>query len=74
MVLPSILPSVYRGLMDASDDVRSVAATALLSVSDRLVTLLPLQVRGRDFCLVMSQTILAFFRFLVITIIFISVF
>ncbi|KAK3090954.1 hypothetical protein FSP39_016028 [Pinctada imbricata] len=41
VVLPSILPSLFLGLQDVDDDVRAVAAAALVPVAENLVRLLP---------------------------------
>jgi len=43
-ILDNLLPVVIRCLTDQSDDVRSVAAVALLPVADALVDLSPQQV------------------------------
>ena len=43
-VLKLILPALFRGLGDQSDDVRAVAASALLPVTDSLLTSMPQQV------------------------------
>ncbi|XP_050390117.1 TATA-binding protein-associated factor 172 [Patella vulgata] len=42
-LLPIVLPAVFRGLQDPDDDVRAVAAAALIPVSDKLVLLMPQQ-------------------------------
>ncbi|XP_076073071.1 TATA-binding protein-associated factor 172-like [Mytilus galloprovincialis] len=44
ILLPSILPSLFCGIQDISDDVRAVAAAALVPVANSLITLMPLQV------------------------------
>ena len=43
-ILPAVLPSLFRGLQDVDDDVRAVAAAALVPVAQDLVRLLPQQV------------------------------
>ncbi|ESO84153.1 hypothetical protein LOTGIDRAFT_155478 [Lottia gigantea] len=43
VLLPTVLPGIFQGLQDSDDDVRAVAAAALVPVSDKLVTLLPNQ-------------------------------
>ncbi|XP_061168195.1 TATA-binding protein-associated factor 172-like [Saccostrea echinata] len=43
-ILPVVLPSLFRGLQDVDDDVRAVAAAALVPVAHDLVHLLPQQV------------------------------
>ena len=43
-ILPAVLPSLFRGLQDVDDDVRAVAAAALVPVAHDLVRLLPQQV------------------------------
>ncbi|GAB1607432.1 TATA-binding protein-associated factor 172-like [Argonauta hians] len=43
-LLPKILPCILEGLKDVDDDVRAVAATALVPVCNELVSLLPDQV------------------------------
>lgn len=40
-LLTLVVPVVMRGLQDGDDDVRAVAASALLPVTDQLVSLLP---------------------------------
>lgn len=47
-ILPAVLPSLFRGLQDVDDDVRAVAAAALVPVAHDLVRLLPQQVEKRD--------------------------
>ncbi|XP_055877074.1 TATA-binding protein-associated factor 172-like [Biomphalaria glabrata] len=42
-LLPLILPAILKGLLDPDDDVRAVAAAALIPVTDPLVTCLPEQ-------------------------------
>lgn len=44
-LLPRVLPAVTEGLQDLDDDVRAVAASALIPVVDGLVQLLPSKVR-----------------------------
>lgn len=44
-LLPRVLPAVTEGLQDLDDDVRAVAASALIPVVDGLVQLLPGKVR-----------------------------
>jgi len=44
-LLPSVLPFVYNGLQDVDDDVRAVAASALVPVANNVVKILPDQVR-----------------------------
>ena len=46
-LLPQVLPWIMKGLQDGDDDVRAVAASALLPVSEELVTALPTKVRTR---------------------------
>ncbi|XP_060070663.1 TATA-binding protein-associated factor 172-like isoform X2 [Ylistrum balloti] len=43
-LLPATLPCLFQGLQDISDDVRAVAAAALVPVADSVVSLLPGQV------------------------------
>ena len=43
-LLPKVLPFIYQGLRDVDDDVRGVAASALIPVADNLVETLPDQV------------------------------
>ena len=43
-LLPNVLPSIFDGLQDIDDDVRAVAATALVPVCDELVKLQPAEV------------------------------
>lgn len=43
-LLPKILPCILEGLKDDDDDVRAVAATALVPVCNELVKLLPNEV------------------------------
>lgn len=43
-ILDTLLPVVIQSLTDQSDDVRSVAAVALLPVADALVNCVPDQV------------------------------
>ena len=45
-LLPVVLPAIFGILQDQDDDVRAVAATALLPVTDALVQLIPEQVGG----------------------------
>lgn len=40
-ILPDVLPAIFLGLQDPDDDVRAVAAAALIPVSDHLATLMP---------------------------------
>lgn len=44
-LLPRVLPAVTEGLQDLDDDVRAVAASALIPVVEGLVQLLPNEVR-----------------------------
>lgn len=44
-LLPRVLPAITQGLQDLDDDVRAVAAAALIPVVDGLVQLLPNKVR-----------------------------
>lgn len=44
-LLPRVLPAVTEGLQDLDDDVRAVAASALIPVVDGLVQQLPSKVR-----------------------------
>lgn len=44
MLLPVVVPAVFRSLQDPDDDVRSVAAASLIPVADKLVMLMPDQV------------------------------
>lgn len=43
-LLPNVLPSIFDGLQDIDDDVRAVAATALVPVCDELVKLQPTEI------------------------------
>lgn len=43
-LLPRVLPAVTEGLQDLDDDVRAVAAAALIPVVDGLVQLQPAKV------------------------------
>ena len=43
-LLPHILPWILRGLQDGDDDVRAVAAAALLPVTDVLTSHFPQEV------------------------------
>lgn len=45
-LLPRVLPAVTEGLQDLDDDVRAVAASALIPVVDGLVQQLPSKVRA----------------------------
>lgn len=45
VLLPRVLPAITVGLQDLDDDVRAVAAAALIPVVDGLVQLLPNKVR-----------------------------
>lgn len=45
MLLPRVLPAITIGLQDLDDDVRAVAASALIPVVEGLVQLLPSKVR-----------------------------
>lgn len=54
MLLPRVLPAITEGLQDLDDDVRAVAAAALIPVVDGLVQLLPLKVRDSMSPLVFS--------------------
>ncbi|KAH9489880.1 btaf1 RNA polymerase II, B-TFIID transcription factor-associated, 170kDa [Bulinus truncatus] len=42
-LLPVILPAILQGLLDPDDDVRAVAAAALIPVADQLIVHLPTQ-------------------------------
>ena len=44
LLLPSLFPSILQGLQDLDDDVRAVAAAALLPVSQQLPSIIPHQV------------------------------
>lgn len=44
-LLPRVLPAVTEGLQDLDDDVRAVAAAALIPVVEGLVRLQPAKVR-----------------------------
>lgn len=44
-LLPRVLPAITEGLQDLDDDVRAVAAAALIPVVDGLVQLQPAKVR-----------------------------
>ena len=46
-LLTLVVPVVMRGLQDGDDDVRAVAASALLPVTDTLVNMLPQYVSKR---------------------------
>ncbi|KAL4240937.1 btaf1 RNA polymerase II [Mactra antiquata] len=50
-LLPKVLPYILQGLQDVDDDVRAVAAGALVPVADNLVFVLPDQVGGIVECL-----------------------
>ncbi|RUS77118.1 hypothetical protein EGW08_015105, partial [Elysia chlorotica] len=43
-LLPAILPAIHQGLQDPDDDVRAVAASALIPVTDALGQVLPDQI------------------------------
>lgn len=45
VLLPRVLPAITVGLQDLDDDVRAVAASALIPVVEGLVQLLPSKVR-----------------------------
>lgn len=45
VLLPRVLPAITVGLQDLDDDVRAVAASALIPVVEGLVQLLPNKVR-----------------------------
>lgn len=45
-LLPLVFPAIMVGLQDGVDDVCSVAAAALIPVTDTLVTVLPNEVGG----------------------------
>lgn len=45
VLLPRVLPAITVGLQDLDDDVRAVAAAALIPVVEGLVQLLPSKVR-----------------------------
>ncbi|KAK7113585.1 hypothetical protein V1264_012846 [Littorina saxatilis] len=51
LLLPLVVPAVFRGLQDPDDDVRAVAAASLIPVADKLVLLLPDQVPSVVACL-----------------------
>ena len=65
-LLPSLFPSILQGLQDVDDDVRAVAAAALLPVSGDLSTLIPDKVRVQMFVAVWYYQIIFFFRFLIL--------
>ena len=44
-LLPAVLPSIIQGLQDVDDDVRAVAAAALLPITHMLIKTCPQQVR-----------------------------
>lgn len=44
-LLPRVLPAITEGLQDLDDDVRAVAAAALIPVVEGLVQLQPVKVR-----------------------------
>ncbi|XP_052814760.1 TATA-binding protein-associated factor 172-like isoform X2 [Mya arenaria] len=50
-LLPSVLPFLYLGIQDVDDDVRAVAASALVPVADTLIQVLPDQVPTVVSCL-----------------------
>ncbi|CAH1794395.1 unnamed protein product [Owenia fusiformis] len=50
-LLPSVMWAVYAGLNDGDDDVRAVAAAALLPVIDSLINTLPMEVPKLILCL-----------------------
>ena len=43
-LLPTLIQDIFRGLQDVDDDVRAVAASALVPIADDFVTVLPQQV------------------------------
>jgi len=45
MLLPLVMPAILNGLQDQYDDVRAIAAAALLPVARKLPNLLPEKVR-----------------------------
>lgn len=49
ILLPRVLPAITLGLQDLDDDVRAVAASALIPVVEGLVQLLPSKVRKSPF-------------------------
>ena len=44
-LLPTVIQDIFQGLQDEDDDVRAVAASALVPIADDFVTILPQQVR-----------------------------
>lgn len=50
VLLPRVLPAITVGLQDLDDDVRAVAAAALIPVVEGLVQLLPSKVRETKWC------------------------
>lgn len=44
ILLPMVVPGIFRSLQDPDDDVRAVAAASLIPVADKLVMILPEQV------------------------------
>lgn len=57
VLLPRVLPATTEGLQDLDDDVRAVAAGALIPVVEGLVQLLTNKVRGKISPLKSNQTI-----------------
>lgn len=49
VLLPRVLPAITLGLQDLDDDVRAVAASALIPVVEGLVQLLPVKVRPPNY-------------------------
>ena len=43
-LLPTVIQDIFQGLQDEDDDVRAVAASALVPIADDFVTILPQQV------------------------------
>ena len=43
-LLPTVIQDIFQGLQDEDDDVRAVAASALVPIADDFVSLLPQQV------------------------------
>lgn len=57
VLLPRVLPAITEGLQDLDDDVRAVAAAALIPVVKGLVQLLPTKVCVCDNRAVISSSI-----------------
>ena len=47
-LLPAVIPFIFQGLQDEDDDVRAVAAAALVPVAEDLVAILPQQVSPKS--------------------------